>query len=61
MLSFDSLAKNLDRDGFKYLNQEFDSKALDLVKPKGFYPCEFMSNFESLKKNCQAKKSFLVL
>ena len=36
--SLDSLVKNLDKHDFKYLRQEFDSKLLDLVKQKGFYP-----------------------
>ena len=36
--SLDSLVKNLDKQHFKYLRQEFDSKLLDLVKQKGFYP-----------------------
>ena len=36
--SFDSLVRNLKKDDFKYLTQEFDNKVLDLVKQKGFYP-----------------------
>ena len=48
----------MDRDGFKYLNQEFDSKALDLVKPKRFYPCEFMSNFEKFKEELPSQEKF---
>ena len=35
--SLDNLVKNLGKDGFKYLSQEFD-KRMDLVKQKGFYP-----------------------
>ena len=34
--SLDSLAKNLRKDGFKYLSQEFDNNELGLVKQKGF-------------------------
>ena len=30
--SLDNLAKNLSKDDFKYLSQEFDNKVLDLVK-----------------------------
>ena len=30
--SLDSLVKNLDKDDFKYLRQEFDNKVLDLVR-----------------------------
>ena len=36
----DSLVKNLGKNDFKYLNREFDSKILDLIKQKGFYPYE---------------------
>ena len=34
----DSLVKNLDKNDFKYLSQEFDNNVLDLVKQKGLYP-----------------------
>ena len=32
--SLDSLVKNLNKDDFKYLSQEFDNNLLDLVKQK---------------------------
>ena len=47
--SLDSLVKNLNKDDFKYLSQEFDDKVLDLVKEKGFYTYEYMSDFEKSK------------
>ena len=47
-----SLVKNLGKDDFKYSSQEFENNILDLVKQKGFYPCEYMSDFEKFKKNC---------
>ena len=43
--SLDSLVKNVGKDDFKYLSQEFDKNILDLVKKKGFYPYVYMSNF----------------
>ena len=43
--SLDNLVKNLAKDDFKYLSQEFDNNILDLVKNKGFYPYEYMSDF----------------
>ena len=46
----DSLVINLGKDDFKYLSQEFDNNVLDLVKQKGFYPYEYMSNFEKFKE-----------
>ena len=36
--SLDSSVKNLDKNDFKYLSQEFDNNILDLVKRKGLYP-----------------------
>ena len=41
--SLDSLVKNLSKDDFKYLSQEFNNDVLDLGKQKGFYPYEYMS------------------
>ena len=48
--SLDNLVKNLNQDDFKFFSQEFDNNILDLVKQKGFYPYEYMSNFEKLKE-----------
>ena len=45
----DSLVKNSGKHDFKYLSQEFDSKLLDLVKQKGFYSYEHMSDFQKFK------------
>ena len=36
-LSLDNLVKNLGKDDFKYLSQEFDNNVLDLVKQKEFF------------------------
>ena len=33
--SFNSLVKNLNKDNFKYLSQEFNNNVVDLVKKKG--------------------------
>ena len=50
--SLDSLVKNLSKDDFKYLNQQFDNNMLDLVKQKLFCPYEYMSDlYMSLRKN----------
>ena len=45
--SLDSLVKNLSKNNFKYLIQEFDSNVVDLVKQKLFYPYQYMSDFEN--------------
>ena len=56
--SLDRLVKNLTEDDLKYLSQEFDSNVLDLVKQKGFYCYEYMSDFEKLKEQLPSKEKF---
>ena len=34
----DNLVKNLSKHDFKYVNQEYDSKVLDLLKQEEVYP-----------------------
>ena len=48
--SLDSLVKNLRKDDFKYLSLEFDNDVLDLVKQKGFYSYEYMSDSERFRE-----------
>ena len=48
--SLDGSVENFGKHDFKYFSQEFDTKALDLVKQEGFYPCEYMSDFERFKE-----------
>ena len=48
--SLDSLVINSGKDAFKYLSQEFDNNVLDLFKQKGFYPYEYISDFEKFKE-----------
>ena len=56
--SLNSLVKNLAKDYFKYLSQESDNKVSDLVKQKGFYPYEYMSDFEKFKEELPSKEKF---
>ena len=44
--SLDSFVKNLSKNDFKSLSQEFDINVLDLVKQKLFYPYECICDFE---------------
>ena len=48
--SLDSVVKTLKKDDFKHLSRKLDNNILDLVKQKGFYSYEYMSDFEKLKK-----------
>ena len=47
-----------NKDHFKYLSLEFDNSVLDLVKQKGFYPNEYMSDFEKFKEDLPSKEKF---
>ena len=54
----DGLVKNLNKNDFKYLSQGFDNNVKDLVKQKGFYPYEYVSNFEKFKEQLPNKENF---
>ena len=56
--SWNSLVKNLNKDYFKYLSQEFDNNALDLVKQKGFNTYEYMTHFKKFKEELPNKGKF---
>ena len=56
--SLDSLVKNLNKNDFKYLSQKFDNNVLDLVEQKGFYPYEYMTDFENFKEELPSKEKF---
>ena len=40
------------------MSQEFDSELLDLVKQKGFYPFEYMCNFERFNETLPSRNEF---
>ena len=58
--SLDSLVNldNVGKDDFKYLSQEFGNNVLDLVKQKGFYPYECITDFEKFKGQLASKEKF---
>ena len=56
--SLDSLVNNLSKDDFKYLSQKFDNNVLDLLERKGFYPYEYMSDFEEFQEKFPSKEMF---
>ena len=49
---------NLGKDNFKYLSQEFNNTVLDLVKQKGFFPYEYMSDLKKFKEELSSKEKF---
>ena len=48
----------MGENDFKYLNQKFDSKVLDLVKQRGFYSYECMSDFQKFQEELPYKEKF---
>ena len=38
------------------MSQEFDNNILDIVKQNGFYPYEYMSDFEKFKEELPSKE-----
>ena len=56
--SLDSIVKNLNKNYFKCLSQEFDNNVLNLLKQKGFYRSEYMSDFEKFQKQLPSKEKF---
>ena len=51
----------MGKDDFKYLTEAFDSKILDLVKQKGFYPYEYMNNFGKFREEFPSKEKLYSL
>ena len=61
--SLDSLVKNLGKDDFKYISQEFDNDVLDLVNQKGFYTFklfEYMTDFKKFKEQLPSQEKFYI-
>ena len=54
------LEKYLSENDFKYLSQELDINALDLLKQKGFYPYQQIRGFEKFKEELPSKKKFYI-
>ena len=44
--SLANLVKNLPEDAYKYTNEVFKGEKLQLMKQKGVYPYDYMSNFD---------------
>ena len=48
----------ISKEDFKYLSQEFGNNLLDLVKQKGFFSFEYMSEFKKFKEQLPSKEKF---
>ena len=57
--SLNSLVKNLVKDDFKHLSQEFDNNVSNLVEQKGFLPYEYMSDFAKLRRTITKQRKIL--
>ena len=49
--SLDRLVKNLLDEDFKYLEEEFGSRNLEILKQKDAYPYEYMNSFKRFNEN----------
>ena len=56
--SLEKLVKNLTDGDFKYLNEEFGSKNLEILKQKDAYPYEYMNNFKRFGEEKLSDKEF---
>ena len=50
------LITDLSKNNFQYLSQEFHNNVLGLVKQKGFYSYEYMSDFKNFKEELPSKE-----
>ena len=53
--SLDRLVKNLRKDDFTCLSQEFYKNVLDLIKQKAFYSYTYMGDFENFEEELPSK------
>ncbi len=59
MKSLDSLVKTLGEDQFKTLTSQMPKESLDLLKRKGVFPYEYMTDFSKLGvKSLPPKEAF---
>ena len=57
----DGLVNTLSKNDLTYLSQESDGNVLDLVKLKGFYPYEYMKDFEKFKEELPSKQKLVIM
>ena len=58
--SLDNLVKNLVKNYFYHLSQEFNSNVLNLLEKKGFFPYDCWDSFKKLREGLPSKGKFLI-
>ena len=58
--SLDNLVKNLVKNDFYHLSQEFNSSVLNLLEKKGFFPYDYWDSFKKLREGLPSKDKFLI-
>ena len=58
--SLDNLVKNLVKNDFYHLSQEFNSSVLNLLEKKGFFPYGYWDSFKKLREGLPSKGKFLI-
>ena len=56
--SLDKLVKNLSDEDFKYFVKEFCPEHLEIIKPKGAYPYEYMNSTDRFKEEKLAARKY---
>ena len=56
--SLDTLASNLEDNGFKYLTPEFGIDKLEILKRKDAYPYEWVDSYEKFKHPSLPEKKY---
>ena len=56
--SLDGLVDNLIKNDFKNFSQQFDNNVLYIANQKGFYPYEYMNEFEKFKVELVSNEKF---
>ena len=54
----DDLIKNLGKNHFHHVNQEFNANELNLVQKRRFFPQDNLDSFEKFKEGIPSKDNF---
>ena len=56
--SLDSIVRNLKKDDFNFLSQEFNNNMSDLVNQKCYFPYQYVGSFDKIKEQLPSKEKF---